>query len=153
MAFVYLHGKKSRGGDSNPAVQRVDVWYVFGIMDAKHGIKPHDRQHESEQHQRCVQQLPGEFILTPSQGDAVQHSSCGRDRRRVTDDVTATMWPITCKDSFKTHLMADLRKPLSYCTKTETQLHYGKWRLCCFLSDDSTMRVTEYIYSVHTFTC
>lgn len=90
-AFVYLHGKKSRGGDSDPAVQRVDVWYVLGIMDAKHGIKPHDRQHKSEEHQRPVQQLPGEFILTPSQGNAVQHSSCGRDSRRVTDDITATM--------------------------------------------------------------
>lgn len=48
------------------------------VVEAEDGAKPQDGQQQSEEHERGVQQLPGEFVLTPGQGDAVQHSSCGR---------------------------------------------------------------------------
>lgn len=74
---VYLSGKQSRGGDPHPAVQRVHVGDFLGVVEAEDGAKPHHGQQQGEEHERGVQQLPGEFVLTPGQGDAVQHSSCG----------------------------------------------------------------------------
>ncbi len=73
---VYLRGEKSCGGDPNPAVQGVEVGNFFGIVEVKHGTQPHDWQDQGEEHQCSMQQLPGEFILTPGQGDTVHHSSC-----------------------------------------------------------------------------
>lgn len=73
---VYLYGKKSCSSDPNPAVQGVEVANAFGIVEVKHRTQPHDWQDQGEEHHRSMQQLPGEFILTPGQRDTVQHSSC-----------------------------------------------------------------------------
>lgn len=58
-------------------MQRVHVGDPLGVVEAEDGAKPHDGQQQSEEQERGVQQLPGELVLTPGQGDAVQHGSCG----------------------------------------------------------------------------
>ena len=80
---VYLCGEKSCGSDSNPAVQGVHVGNVVGVVKVKHGTNPHDWQDEREKHHCSMRQLPGEFIMTPAQRNAVQHSSCrGRQKQK-----------------------------------------------------------------------
>lgn len=79
---VYLNGEKSCSGDSDPAVQGVDVGSVIGIVEVKHSTEPHDRQDQGEEHQCSMQQLPGEFVLAPSHWDTVQHSSCREKKQQ-----------------------------------------------------------------------
>lgn len=80
---MYLHGKESCSCDPYPAVQGVEVGNLVSIVITKHSAKPNDWQYEGEEHQSSMQQFPGKFILTPGQGDTVQHSSYrGGDRPR-----------------------------------------------------------------------
>lgn len=78
----YLCGKQSCSSNSNPAVQGVHIRDVVDVVVVEHRTKSHDGQDQSEEHQRSMEELPGEFILTPGQGNAVQHSSCKRGTRR-----------------------------------------------------------------------
>lgn len=73
---MYLHGKKSRSGESDPAVNGVEVGNLIGIVVLKHGTQSDHGHDEGDEHQGSMQQLPGQFVRTPGQGNTVQNSSC-----------------------------------------------------------------------------
>lgn len=75
---MYLEGEEGGGGHADPAVQRVDVGNVFGVVEAKDGAEPDHGQQQCQEHQRRVQQLPAQFRLGPGQRDAVQNRPCGQ---------------------------------------------------------------------------
>lgn len=52
------------------------MWDVVDVVVVEHGAESHNGQDQGGEHERSMEQLPGEFILTPGQGNAVQHSSC-----------------------------------------------------------------------------
>lgn len=74
--LAYLQGEEGGGGDPDPAVQRVDVGDVLGVVEAEDGAEPDHGQQQSQEHQRRVQQLPVQFTLAPGQRDAVQNRPC-----------------------------------------------------------------------------
>lgn len=61
----------------------VEVGCLLGVVEVKHSTEPHDRQHQGEEHQCRMKELPREFILTPGQRDAVQHSSCSEEAKQL----------------------------------------------------------------------
>lgn len=61
----------------------VEVGCILGVVKVKHSTQPHDRQHQGKEHQCRMKELPREFILTPGQRDAVQHSSCSEEAKRL----------------------------------------------------------------------
>ena len=54
-------------------IQGVEVGNVFGVVEVKHSTEPQDRADQSQYHDTSMQQHPGQFILPPGEGKAVQH--------------------------------------------------------------------------------
>lgn len=72
--FLHLSGKQGAGEDSHPAVQRIEVWCVIGIVVVEHGTQAHNGEDQREEEEAGMENLPWQFVLSPGQWDTIHHS-------------------------------------------------------------------------------
>lgn len=73
--ILNLSGEECCSANANPAVQGVEVGSAVGVVEVKHSTEAKDGAEQGQEHDTSMQQFPGQLILPPCEGNAVQHCS------------------------------------------------------------------------------
>lgn len=86
--YLYLDCKQHHSRDAHPAVDGVQVRHVDESVEVEHGTQAQDGEHQSQEHQPGVHQLPDTLLLTPGEREPIHNSRC-----RHTKDMDSTSYP------------------------------------------------------------